>query len=160
MATRLKMLMAGGAIVALAAAGCGGSDDSGGTVSAGGGGGGVGNANTSLSISEPKDGANVTAPVTLKFAAGVPIDKESTGKDHVHVTLDGKTDNYTVVRTTTHQITGLTPGRHTIGVTLQHADHSPVGPKAEVTVNVTGGDSGGSSPSPSQTGGYGGGYGY
>ena len=51
--------------------------------------------------------------------------------DHVHVFTDGHTGDYTVVPTTTFQIKTLSPGRHTIGVTLQHADHSPAGAKAQ-----------------------------
>jgi hypothetical protein len=58
------------------------------------------------------------------------------------------------------KIKGLSPGKHTIMVTLQHADHSPVGPKAKVTVTVTGG-SGSSSNTGTGSGGSGsGGYGY
>jgi hypothetical protein len=57
------------------------------------------------------------------------------------------------------KITGLSAGQHTILVTLQHADHSPVGPKATVKVDVTKG-SGSSSNTGTGSGGSSGGYGY
>ena len=52
------------------------------------------------------------------------------------------------------QIKDLPAGRHTIGVTLQHADHSSAGASAKVEVNVTNGGSGGGG---SDGGGSGGG---
>jgi hypothetical protein len=53
------------------------------------------------------------------------------------------------------QVEGLSPGEHTVEISLQHADHSPVGPKSEITVTVGGG---GGSESPSSDGGGGNGY--
>ena len=92
-----------------------------------------------LKITAPSDGATVRLPVTLRFTTNEPIGPEESGKDHVHVVIDGKTDQYTVVTSTTYQIKNLPAGRHVIGVTLQHADHSPVGVAAQVTVTVAGG---------------------
>lgn len=106
-----------------------------------------------LTITEPADGATVGLPVTLKFTSSEDIGPEESGKDHVHVVIDGKTNDYTVVTSTTYQIKDLPQGRHRIGVTLQHADHSSAGADAQVSVNVTGsggdtggGDTGGSGP--------------
>ncbi len=110
-----------------------------------------------IEITAPADGASVTTPFTLKFTASVPIGPTDTGKDHVHVTIDRETDDYTVVTTPEYTIADLPPGRHVVGVTLQHADHSPDGAAAEITVNVTG-PGGASSSAPTDAGGSGGGY--
>lgn len=105
-----------------------------------------------LVITAPGDGASVGVPLTLKFTSSKEIGPEDSGKDHVHVVIDGKTNDYTVVTSTTYQIKSLPMGRHVIGVTLQHADHSPAGASAQIRVNVTGGGSSGGS---SGSGGYG-----
>lgn len=149
----------GAAILGAAAlAGCGGnSDASSGT--SGSGGGAQGGSGSKITITEPKNGASVQEPFMLKFDPGVPIGPTDSGKDHVHVILDGKTDQYTVVTTTSYQIKNLPAGQHTVAVTLQHADHSPIGPSATITVNVTGGGSGGNTGG-GNTGGGGGGGGY
>jgi hypothetical protein len=154
-ARRTAALTAVGTAALMALAGCGGSGEAG-TGSPGGAGGGKGGTPT-LTIESPANGASVGSPVTLKFSSSEAIGAEETGRDHVHLVIDGKTDDYAVVTSTTHQIKGLTPGRHTIGVTLQHADHSPAGANAEVTVNVTGGGQPASPPTENDGGG---GYGY
>jgi hypothetical protein len=137
----------------LAACGMGGGGGTGAAASPSGGSSGGGKA--ALTILTPKDGASVTAPVKLSFTTGVALGPPSSGKDHVHVFIDGRTQDYTVVPKTTYTVRNIPAGRHTIGVTLQHADHSPVGPSAQVTVNVKGGGGGGASSTPSSTGGGG-----
>jgi hypothetical protein len=106
----------------------------------------------SLKITSPAGGASVTTPFTLTFTSSAPIGPTDSGKDHVHLFVDGKT-NYQVVTATRTQVKGLSPGKHTIRVTLQHADHSSDGAKAQITVIVTGGSGG--TPSSTPTGGYG-----
>ncbi|GAA4497108.1 hypothetical protein GCM10023191_040090 [Actinoallomurus oryzae] len=149
MATYIKMLTATGlACTVLGLSGCGPDSQA-----------SSGNAGKpTLSIQAPSDGANVELPITLKFTTSEDIGPTDSGKDHVHVFVDGKTNEYTVVTSTTYQIKSLPMGRHIIGVTLQHADHSPAGASAQVSVNVTGGSSGGGSSD--STGGGNGGYGY
>jgi hypothetical protein len=114
-----------------------------------------------VTITSPADGATVGMPFTLKFSTSVPIGPTDTGRGHVHVIIDRHTDDYTVVTTPTYTITDLPPGKHVVDVTLQHADHSPDGASAEITVNV--GGSGGAATTPASKpepagGGYGGGY--
>lgn len=138
-------------IALLAAAACG--SDSSGTGSTGSGSGG--GSGPKLTITSPANGANVTMPFTLKFDSSVPLGKTDTGMDHVHVFSDGKSDQYTVVPTNSFEIKNLTPGQHTIGVTLQHADHSSAGASAEITVMVTGGSAPGGAPATTDPG-----YGY
>jgi hypothetical protein len=104
-----------------------------------------------LTITSPADGSTVALPINLAFTSNVPLGPPDSGMDHVHVFTDGDTGDYTVVPTTTFQIKNLSPGRHTIGVTLQHADHSPAGAKAQVTVVVSGSGSGGGTPGSSPT---------
>lgn len=124
-------------ITALFAAACG-SD--GGTTNAGGGdaaaGGGGGSA---LSITSPADGATVSQPFMLKFQTTAQLGEPDTGRDHIHVFADGKEDKYTVVPGDSFEMKDLSSGKHTIGVTLQRADHSPAGASAQITVNVSGG---------------------
>ncbi|MQA02352.1 MAG: hypothetical protein GEV07_06360 [Streptosporangiales bacterium] len=128
------------ATVVLAAA-CGGS----GNGSDGGG---------KLRITSPSDGASVGQPFTLKFDAG-DIGPPDSGKNHVHVFIDGEEDDYTVVTKGSFVVKGLSNGDHTITVTKQRADHSPTGAEAEIDVNVTGGDK-----RDDDTDDDGGGYGY
>jgi hypothetical protein len=143
-----------GAAALLAVAACGSA-----TAGSGGSSGSSGGGSTpTLKITSPAAGASVTAPFTLKLASSVPLGPTSSGDDHVHLFVDGSS-SYQVVTSDSARIKNLSPGKHTILVTLQHADHSPVGPKARVTVTVTGG-SGASNSSPSSGGSGGGGYGY
>lgn len=153
MRKQLWRLAAPAAVLVLAAA-CGGSASDSGSGSSGGGGGGD---NNTVTITSPKDGASVTEPFTLKFNAP-DIGPTDSGKDHVHVFVDGKESDYTVVTKNTFTIKGLPDGEHTINVTRQHADHSPTGAKDEIKVTITGG--GASSSEPSQSSSNGGGYNY
>lgn len=91
-----------------------------------------------LTVTAPADGADVAAPFDLEFTSNEEIGPPESGKHHVHVFVDGKTDDYTVVTSSPFKIEGLAPGMHTVGVTLQFADHSPAGAAAEIKVNVTG----------------------
>ena len=104
-----------------------------------------------VTITSPADGASVQMPFLLKWDSTVPLGPPDTGRDHVHVFVDGNSNDYTVVGGTQFQIKDLSPGKHKIEIALQHADHSPVGPKSATTVTVGGG---GTRPS---TGDFGGG---
>jgi hypothetical protein len=120
-------------IALLGAAACGQDPANPGTNSGGGGTG------PTVTIMSPANGASVNQPFMLQFSTSEKLGKINTGLDHVHVFADGKADQYTVVSTSPFEIKNLTPGQHTIGVTLQHADHSSAGAGAEITVMVTGG---------------------
>lgn len=122
------------AVAAVALSACGSSSDD---VSSGGSGGG----GEKVTIASPADGASVQAPFMLKWDSTVPLGPTDTGKDHVHVYVDGNSNDYTVVGANQFRIKGLSPGKHKVEISLQHADHSPVGPKSAITVNVTGGGS-------------------
>jgi hypothetical protein len=132
-------------VTAMLAAACG----SGATGTAGDGGA------PKLTITSPANDATVQMPFTLTYESSVQLGPPESGRDHVHVFADGKTDQYTVVPTTSFQIKDLTPGRHTIGVTLQHADHSPAGASAEITVTVASGGAPTTGPTSGDSGGYG-----
>jgi hypothetical protein len=113
-----------------------------------------------LTITSPSDGANVGSSVKVAWTSADRLGPPSSGRNHVHVFVDGHSYDYTVVGGNSFTVTNLSPGEHTIQVTEQHADHTPAGPKAEVQVHVGGT---GSTPSPSPTdtgmgGGYGSGY--
>lgn len=149
-------VLLGTAVLAAALAGCGGSSDA---VSSGGEGQGAGGqaGSAALTITEPADGASVQVPFTIKVQTSEEIGPEDSGKNHLHISMDGKSDEYEVVTTTEYQVKDLTPGEHTVSVAMQHADHSPTGQTAQVKVNVTG--SGGSGDTGGGSGG-GGGYDY
>jgi hypothetical protein len=136
--------------VPLLVAACASSSGSG---SSGSGSGSGSNGGATLKITSPANGAKVTTPFTLTFTSNQAIGPTDTGKDHVHLFIDGSS-SYQVVESTTTQVKNLSPGKHTIMLSLRHADHSAVGPTAKITVDVTGGAGGTSSSSPS-SGGYG-----
>jgi hypothetical protein len=132
----------------LVLAACGSGDTS---TSAGDGGGGGG---TKLAITSPADGATVQAPFTLTWDSSVPLGPPDSGKDHVHVYLDGNDNDYTVVGGNRFQVKNVSPGEHEVEIALQHADHTPVGPEDKITVQVSGGG-GTSSPTKNDGGGHG-----
>jgi hypothetical protein len=158
MRSHRTFVFAAGAAALLAVAACGTSTPSGSGGSSASSGSGAGSSGPTLTIVSPAAGASVTAPFMLKVSSDETLGAPSTGDDHLHLFIDGSA-SYKVVTSDQTKITGLSPGKHTILVTLQHADHSPVGPKATVTVNVTK-SSGSSSNTGTSSGGSSGGYGY
>lgn len=116
------------------------------------GGGGPG-----LSITSPRGGAAVGSTFDLVWESDVPLGAPNTGRDHVHIFVDGRTKDYTVVGGNRFTVEGLSPGTHTVTITRQHADHSDAGASDEVQVNVSGGAG---QPSPRGNGAPGGGRGY
>jgi len=113
-----------------------------------------------VTITSPQNDATVGNAVPVKFKTSVPIGALDTGEDHVHVVVDGNTNNFVVVTAHQTMVKNLKPGKHTIGVTLQHADHSPAGAQDQVTVNVrpmgnTGSSSNSNTGNSSNTGGAG-----
>jgi hypothetical protein len=112
-----------------------------------------GGGSPTLTITSPTAGAKVSSSVNVTWTTNVKLGTPDTGLDHVHVFVDGNSGDYTVVGADHFTVTGLTPGQHTIDVTLQHADHSSAGASDEVAVTVGQGGTGSTpSPSPSDTG--------
>jgi hypothetical protein len=145
-----RRALAGGAVAVLAAgllAGCGNQSSSGATSS--------GSDSPSLSITSPSDGDTVGSSFTVKWDSNESLGEPDTGKDHVHVFVDGNANDYQVVGGDSFQVTGLSPGEHTVDVTLQHADHSSAGADDQVDVTVSG-SGGNNSPSDDNSGGGGG----
>lgn len=139
-----RVLVASLAAGALGLAACGGGAASGSS----------GGATPTISIVEPTEGAMVSQPFTLKVNSSVDLGATDTGKDHFHLTFDGNAQQYTVETKPEVMINSLSPGKHTIKVTLQHADHSPIGPEAQVNVTVAKAG-GGPASTPAQGGGNG-----
>ena len=136
-----RRAMAGGAVAVLAAAvltACGDSSTTSGDS-------GSGSGSPTLSITSPTEGETVGSSVTVKWDSNVALGEPDTGEHHVHIFVDGNSNDYTVVGGDSFDVTGLSNGKHTIDVTLQNADHSPAGAEDQVDVMVSG--SGGSSPS-------------
>jgi hypothetical protein len=107
--------------------------------------------NPTLTITSPTANSKVASSVDVSWNTNVQLGEPDTGLDHVHVFVDGQSNDYTVVGSDHFTVTGLTPGDHTIDVTLQHADHSSAGASDQVDVTVTKTGGGTSSPSPSPT---------
>jgi hypothetical protein len=145
--SRLFALVIGAVLLTATACGSSGSSGS----SSGGGG-------PTLKIASPANGASVSEPFKLTFTSSEPIGPTDSGKDHVHLYVDGNTTSYQVITSSPAEVKNLSSGKHTLRLTLQHADHSPVGPEAQITVTVSGGTGG--SPSPTPSSGSSGGYGY
>jgi hypothetical protein len=105
-----------------------------------------------ITITSPSDRGNVGRTFEVKWDSNVELGETDTGRDHVHVFVDGHSNDYTVVGGNEFTVKGLSPGKHTVNVTLQHADHSSAGAEDEVDVNV--GASGGTSETtpPEDTG--------
>ena len=123
----------------------------------------TGSGGMSLSIASPGDGATVSEPFTVKLDASVPIGEPTTGEHHVHLCFDGgscdELSQSVIAYQDSVQVKGLSPGMHTIHVSLRNADHSDAGVSAEITVTVSGGGMGsGAGTSTGATGSRG--YGY
>jgi hypothetical protein len=87
-----------------------------------------------------------------------PLGPTNSGKDHWHLYFDGKETQYKVITSTSTRVTSLSPGTHKIEASLQHADHSQVGPEDEISVTVVKGT--GSTGNHSSNGEGSGSYGY
>jgi hypothetical protein len=122
-----------------------------------------GSGGTSLSITSPSEGATVSEPFTVELDASVPIGDPSTGDHHVHLCFDGASCDdvagSVIAYTSSAQVTGLSPGMHTIEASLRNADHSDAGVSTTITVTVSGGGSSGSGGATT-SGPTGRGYGY
>jgi hypothetical protein len=96
----------------------------------------------SLSFSSPADGVEVSDSFTVEFDSNVPLGDPSTGNHHVHLCIDsedcGTESEYSLVYGNTFEVTGLTPGEHTLGASLRNADHSDAGPGDRIAVTVAG----------------------
>jgi hypothetical protein len=92
----------------------------------------------------------------VKLDASVPLGDPSTGEHHVHLCFDGANCDaeYSLVYGNSMQVTGLTPGPHTIEASLRNADHSAAGATDSISVTVSGSasprspSSGGTTPPP------------
>jgi hypothetical protein len=91
----------------------------------------------------------------LTWDSSEELGPPDTGRDHVHVFVDGNENDYTVVGANEFRIKDLPAGEHDVQISLQHADHSSAGAEDEISVTVSGGGSGESSSTSDDGGGYG-----
>jgi len=94
------------------------------------------NKQPTFSITSPSNAANVKVPFTVTVSSSEPLGPTKSGKDHWHLYFDGKETQYKVITSTSTRVTSLARGKHKIEASLQHADHSPVGPEDEISVTV------------------------
>lgn len=77
----------------------------------------------SFAIASPAPGASVTSPVTLDVTVnGAQIGYPYTGKDHLHVSVDGGPAE--ALYKNRPLTLDLAPGRHTVGVELAGPNHA------------------------------------
>lgn len=150
MIKKIGLVAAGGLMVLGVLSACGGDDDSTATQAGGGGGG------PTVTIVAPTDGATITPPFTLTVESSDELGPTESGKHHVHLFFDGDDSTYEVVEGNSVQVkadspalAGLTPGEHTMDISLRNADHSPAG--AETSIKVTFAPAGGTAPSSPAT---------
>lgn len=115
------------------------------------------NGQPTLKVVTPADGAVVSAPFEIRVESNVPLGEPETGNHHVHFYFDTdiNSPDYQIVYGDAAQVDReLTPGEHTIIVSLRNADHSDAGPQQTITVDVGGGTDGGSAApaAPSDSG--------
>jgi hypothetical protein len=70
------------------------------------------NQSEKVTITSPVDGGSVKSPFMLRWDSTVPLGPTDSGKDHVHVYVDGRSNDYTVVGGNHFQVKGLSPGKH------------------------------------------------
>jgi hypothetical protein len=154
----LKTLMSKGLMVPLAVgalilAGCGGgSSDSGGD-------------GPSVTIEEPSDGDELTAPFTVVVDSSEDLGPTDSGNHHVHLYFDDNDSAYAVIESGNGEeyevaadspaLDGIEPGEHTLHVSLRNADHSAAGAEDEVTVTIGDGSGGGGTDNGDDGGGGG-----
>ncbi len=140
----MKSHLAAALFVALSLAGCGDSGPSRTASPAG----------AKVYFVEPKDGAEVTSPVTVKFGIEgmdvVPAGTEKEHSGHHHLLIDAQLDdvNSPIPADDNHKHFGkgqtetqleLTPGKHTLQLVLgdhSHIPHDPVVQSEVITITV------------------------
>ncbi|HEX6325974.1 MAG TPA: hypothetical protein VFZ72_05335 [Jiangellaceae bacterium] len=115
------------AAIGLLAAACGGDNDA---ATA------TGDDGTTLSITAPSDGAEVSVPFTVEIDSSEEIGTTDTGLHHVHVYWDGDESAFTLVETDSVEITDAPEGQHTLSASLHNADHTPAGVEVDITLTV------------------------
>lgn len=105
-------------------------------------------------IIEPKDGATVSSPVTVKFGAEnieiAPAGTDKPNSGHHHLLIDAKTPDLDAAipkddhhvhygKGQTEATVELTPGKHTLQLLLGDKNHIPTNPPVEspvITITV------------------------
>jgi hypothetical protein len=140
--SRFRRRGAGGGAIALAgalvlvAAACGDDDGNG---SADAGSGGESGGETTISVTEPADAAEVRTPFEVEVDTDEELGEPDTGLHHLHLYYDGDTQegDYDVVYEPSFTVDrDLGPGEHTIEAVVANADHSLTDARDEVTVTV------------------------
>jgi hypothetical protein len=112
--------------VLLVVAACGDDDDD-----AGAGG------PRTVMISAPTSGSQVGTSVEFTLAPSFEIGEPDTGRPHIHLHFDGSPE-YEIVYETTHTVSDLAPGMHSVVAVVANPDHSETDVRSpEVTFDVS-----------------------
>jgi hypothetical protein len=113
-----------------------------------------GSSSTPVTITSPTAGAHVGDSVPVKMDLGFPIGTPDTGRQHIHLHVDGSSQ-YTIAYKAT-QTLHLSPGPHTIVAVVANADHSETSEHSKsVAVDVSAGTTGGGASTTATTSGTG-----
>ena len=92
-----------------------------------------------IRIVEPSDGDTVTVPFEVRVDASVELGPISEGLHHFHVWFGDTPDQPLIVESDSVRIENAPSGEQTMWVSLQEADHTPVGNPISITLTIQGG---------------------
>jgi hypothetical protein len=108
-------------------------------------------AGQTIQIVEPADGATVNVPFEVVVDASVELGPTGQGLNHFHVWFGEAQDQPLIVESDSGTVQDAPNGEQTMWVSLQEADHTPVGDPVSITVTVQGGSD---APAPPPPGDY------
>lgn len=98
-----------------------------------------GGSTPTIEIVEPADGATVTVPFEVRVDASVELGPISEGLHHFHVWFGDTPNQPLIVESDSVRIDNAPDGEQTMWVSLQEADHTPVGNPISITLTIQGG---------------------
>lgn len=123
-------------LVAAMAAACADSEEGAGPPA----GQGPGGATATIEIVEPADGDTVTVPFDVVVDAGVELGPISEGLHHFHLWFgDSPQGQPMIVESDSVRVENAPGGEQTMWVSLQEADHTPVGDPISISLTIEGG---------------------
>ena len=100
---------------------------------------GDGDAAPTIEIVAPADGDTVTVPFEVTVDASVELGPIDEGLNHFHVWFGDTQDQPMVVESDSVRIEDAPSGEQTMWVSLQEADHTPIGDPVSISITIQGG---------------------